>query len=341
MGKEFKGIKIGPACLVAGPCLVGGAMAFLIGKAFRYAGMIFKRDTGNFIETLGAETPEMAILNDEKERMGEELSKWSKEAPSKETWMDSHDGLALHARAFIQEERSAKWAIVVHGYAGSGLDMLKVAKRFYGMGFNVLLPDLRGHGESEGVCVGMGWHDRMDILGWACETARNEPDSEIALYGLSMGAAAVLMASGEELPENVKCVVEDSGYTSVVDEFSHHLKETLHLPKFPILNTVGAFCSIWNGFSIAEASAVSQIRKCKTPTLFIHGGMDTLVPAEMAFELYEAARCPKEIFIVPEAGHGVSESVARDAYWARVKRFIEGCLEGGNGIWAQTEKAGC
>ena len=76
------------------------------------------------------------------------------------------------------------------------------------------------------------------------------------LYGVSMGAATVMMASGEaDLPVQVRCVIEDCGYTSVWDEFSGQLKELFGLPPFPVLNAADLVCRIRAGYSITEASA--------------------------------------------------------------------------------------
>ena len=84
------------------------------------------------------------------------------------------------------------------------------------MGFTVLMPGLRGHGESTGHYIGMGWHNRLDMLRWIDEIVRDDPEAEIVLFGISMGGATVMMTSGEALPPNVKVIVEDCGYTSVL-----------------------------------------------------------------------------------------------------------------------------
>lgn len=152
--------------------------------------------------------------------------------------MKASDGAVLKAYSVKSPEKSHKWAIVIHGYTQDPLQMSPPAYEFFARGFNVLLPNLRAHGLSGGGYIGMGWTDRKDILAWADKIIAENPESEIVLYGISMGAATVMMVSGEKLPSNIKCFVEDCGYTSAWDEFAYQLKSLYGLPAFPMMNIV-------------------------------------------------------------------------------------------------------
>lgn len=248
-----------------------------------------------------------------------QLENWIANAKSQEIFIRSFDNLNLYGLVISQD--SDKWVIIVHGYNGYGLQMADTAKKFYDAGFNILLPDCRGHGKSEGNYIGMGWHDRLDILKWIQFILKNNPGAKIILYGLSMGAATVLMASGENLPKNIKCIIEDCAYTSVIDEFSYHYDKIFGLPRFPFLNITDYICKKKAGYKLSEASCVNQLRKCKTPVLFIHGEKDNFVPTSMVYKLYENANCPKEIFIMPKAGHGISSLIDQKTYWQKVFDF--------------------
>ena len=79
-------------------------------------------------------------------------------------YITSSDNLKLHSYQVKNENKSNKWAIVVHGYTSEGKKVSSYAKKYYDMGYNVLIPDLRGHGLSEGDYIGMGWDDRLDII---------------------------------------------------------------------------------------------------------------------------------------------------------------------------------
>ncbi len=193
--------------------------------------------------------------------------------------------------------------------------------RFYNEGYNVIFPELRGNGFSEGKYYGMGWHERLDIIDWINYIVEKDPDSKIVLYGVSMGGATVMMTTGEALPDNVKVAVEDCGYTSAWDIFESRLNK-FHFPAFPFLHSMNTICKIFAKYDFKEASAYNQVAKSKTPTLFIHGAEDALVPTEMVYPNYENASCEKEILVVENAGHCGSSLVSPEYYWKTVFDFI-------------------
>lgn len=234
----------------------------------------------------------------------------------------SEDGLALTAHQFF-DQTGHRYAVICHGYGNRASGMAYFGMQFQEMGFNVLLPDARGHGHSEGDYVGMGWHERRDVVGWCNYILEQDPDAQIALFGVSMGAATVMMTSGEaDLPDAVKVVIEDCGYTSVWDEFAAQLDQLFGLPTFPILNVTSLVTQAKVGWNFREASALEQVKKCTLPILFIHGEEDAFVPFEMVYPLYEAAQSPKMLLTVPGAEHGESSAVAPEEYWNTVTNFL-------------------
>lgn len=265
---------------------------------------------------------EAKVLYEDTKKEENDILNWLNNTFIKYYNIASYDGLILYGTAFIQKEYTHNWIIVIHGYGGSGELMYYAAKRFFEKGYNVVVPDCRGHGKSQGDYVGMGWYDRIDILAWAEKIINGDSECKIALYGVSMGGAAVLMAAGEDLPENIKCIIEDCGYTSVKDILKYQLKNTFHLPVFPILNIVDFICRIRIGFRLKTASAIEKIKQCKVPVLFLHGGKDDLVPLNMMCRMYKEADCPKDMYIVREAGHGISAMVEKENYWNKIFKFL-------------------
>lgn len=248
---------------------------------------------------------------------------WMQRTGYTDKYMTSFDGLRLHAYEMKNPKAENKWVVICHGYAGQGLYMIETAKKFYDMGFNVLMPDARGHGLSEGHYIGMGWNERRDIVQWTNNIVNQDDKAEIALYGLSMGAATVMMAAGEaDLPTHVKVIVEDSGYSSIEAEFAYQLQALYNLPAFPILNFSSLITKTRAGFWLSDGNVVAQVSKSITPMLFIHGDSDTFVPSSMVEEVYVAANVPKEKLIVAGAGHGGSVDVAPEKYWRTIENFI-------------------
>lgn len=250
------------------------------------------------------------------------LSKWLENTPSIGLKIKSFDKTILFSEYFFKKN-SKKWAIALHGYGGNGKMMYSVAKKFYENGYNVILPDLRGHGISGGNYIGMGWHDRLDIICWIKEILKKDKNAEIILYGISMGASSILMCSGEKLDKNVKCIIADCGFTSAYDIFKYQIKNVFSLPPFPLLNIINLICKFKNKYSLKEASALNQVKKSNVPIFFIHGNKDTFVPFNMVFKLYENANCKKDLMIIDKAFHGVSSIIDEKKYWEEVFKFIE------------------
>ena len=250
-----------------------------------------------------------------------DAQKWLEEKSNySDKYIESYDKLQLHS--YVVSQNSNKWAIVVHGYGGSGKLMSDKSKYFYDMGYNVLIPDLRGHGKSEGDYIGMGWKDRLDIISWINVIIKENPNAEIVLHGTSMGAATVLMTSGENLPSNVKAIVADCAYTSAWDEFSYQLETYLKVPSYYILNVTNMVTKLKAGYSLKEASALECVKKATVPILYIHGDKDKFVPYSMMDKLYDATISPKEKLTIEGGEHANSDLVSPFLYWLTLEDFL-------------------
>ena len=152
----------------------------------------------------------------------------------KETWTEKAAGadLKLVADYVPAAKPTNKTVVVAHGYMNTKEFMAPQIKMFHDAGFNVLAPDDRGHGQSQGNYIGYGWPDRLDYLKWINQIIKKQgQQSQIALYGVSMGGATVMYLSGEKLPSQVKSIVEDCGYTSIIDELTYQAKAMFNLPN--------------------------------------------------------------------------------------------------------------
>lgn len=237
-------------------------------------------------------------------------------------WLET-DQEKLYSRLIIPHSESKKWVICVHGYRSYGKrDMAFVASKFSDQKYNILIPDLRAHGKSTGNVIGMGWLDRLDLVKWIQEVIKIEPQAEIILFGGSMGASTVMMASGEPLPENVKGLVVDCGYSSVYNEFGAMLRSAFKLPAFPILTIADILAKKKVSYSLKEASSITQLKKNELPTLFIHGTGDKFVPHQMLYENMEATKGVKESLIVEKAPHLSSFIYEPEHYFDTVFEFI-------------------
>ena len=281
--------------------------------------------TGNFLFNLALnpKTSKSIIfkIDEEKEARKLENEVWLKEN-AEEVYIQNKK-INLHSYEAKSNKESKIWVIAVHGYTDSASFMVNSAKQFLDYGYNVLMPDLRAHGKSEGKYIGMGWLDKDDIILWIDYLIATYGNIKIILYGISMGAATVMMTSGEELPSNVRMVIEDCGYTSVWEELSYELRHLFHLPPFPALNNANLITRIKAGYSLRKASCIKQIKKSKIPILFIHGDQDKFVPFYMLDKLFNSAKCQKEKLIIKNAGHAEAQYVDSQKYWHTVRKFIK------------------
>ena len=256
-------------------------------------------------------------------KMREESRKWLKSKSNyRELYLISNDGLKLYNYEIINKNVSNKWVITVHGYTTNGEWMSPYVEKFYNMGYNIIAPDLRGHGNSEGNYIGMGWDDRKDIINIIDYIVEKDSNAEIVLFGVSMGAATVMMVSGEKIPVNVKAIIEDCGYTSAWEQFSCKLKTMYRLPEFPMMYITNVICKIKSGYFIKEASAIEQVKKSVTPIMFIHGDSDGFVPYFMLDKLYDACDSEKEKLVIKGATHAKAAAVSPEIYWANISKFI-------------------
>lgn len=249
---------------------------------------------------------------------------WSKEQ-NYENWnITSHDGLNLEGYFLRSNEPSNKVVIMAHGYLGKGKDMALYGEHYVEqLGYHMLTPDLRGHGQSDGDYIGFGWHDRLDMMDWIDQVIdRFGEDVEIVLHGVSMGASTMLMSSGEELPSNVKAIVADCPYTSVADLFDYQIDRMYNLPSFPFIPSTSLVTQLFAGYSFNEASAVDQVQKTDIPIFYVHGKEDQFVPTEMTETLYEKTSSPKELLLVDSAGHGEAFVVEEDMYIEKLNSFL-------------------
>lgn len=242
----------------------------------------------------------------------------------RDTFITTTDGIRLHGFYVKASVPTRQTAVIVHGYTDNAIRMMMIGYMYnQDLGFNILLPDLRYSGLSEGNHLQMGWFDRKDVAQWINLLPTLFGDSiEVVVHGISMGAATTMMLAGDPQPEYIKCFVEDCGYTSVWDEFKNELKEQFNLPAFPLLHISNLICKLRHGWSFTEASALKQVTKCKRPMLFIHGENDTFVPTNMVYPLYEAKPQPKELWLVPSEGHARSYHNFPKEYTEKVREFI-------------------
>lgn len=258
----------------------------------------------------------------------EERKKFMMAQNHRDVYQPSFDNLKLHATYFPAIDNTVdkkKVAICFHGYTSQGMsDYIGLSDYYLKHGFAMLLPDARAHGQSEGTYIGFGCLDRKDALVWINWIIQElGEDVEIVLHGTSMGGATVLMASGLDLPAQVKGIVSDCGFTSPKEVFTHTLNNMYHLPAFPAIQGADFINKRLAGYGMDECNAKREVARSKTPTLFIHGANDTFVPCAMCDEIYQCCAAPKKKLIVEGAAHAESYYKDTRKYEKALTEFFE------------------
>lgn len=248
-------------------------------------------------------------------------------AASERLTIRSHDGLTLAAR-YVPPENGTPRAIVlmVHGYRSTPMnDFSCGARDMLAMGLGCLLIEQRAHLTSEGDTITFGVMERYDVLAWARYLKENFPDTPVILDGISMGATTVMMASALDLPDNVRGIIADCGFTSMDDMFRGIIGEWFHLPPWPFIPLASLYCRLKNGFGFADVTAQEALLHAKVPVLIAHGTGDTFVPFEMSERIYQTVRDKIDVTFLRAEGaeHGLSYLCAYDEYCREFARLVE------------------
>lgn len=255
----------------------------------------------------------------------EAMTNWILEAramPHEDVSITSFDGLTLRGK-FYEYAPGAPIELMIHGWRGTAeRDLCGGVQRCFSIGRSVLLIDQRAAGSSEGNVISFGINEHRDCLAWVDFLCGRFGDRPIILTGISMGASTVMIAAGEELPDNVVGVIADCGFSSARDIIRKVIRD-MKLPPALGYPFVKLGAHLFGGFRLEEKSAVEAMRRCRIPVFFIHGTGDRFVPYEMSRQCYEACAAPKFLFTVPDAGHGLGYLKDQEGYVRELIRFSQ------------------
>lgn len=254
-------------------------------------------------------------------RAGEE---WFDTQPWEEAEIHAPDGIKLRGR-FLPAAESKGTLLMMHGFQGSGRrDFAGISRRVHELGYNMLVPDQRAHWRSEGRYICFGVKERYDCLEWIrWLNAEIGEETDIFLQGMSMGSTTVLMTAGLELPENVRGIIADCGFTSPWEIMKYVVKTRLRLPPFPLMWFVWLYARVFAGYSLSGYSTLDAMKRCRMPVLLIHGEDDKFVPHEMSERNYAACAAEKTLIVVPGARHGLSYLVDKPRCDGELLHFLE------------------
>lgn len=260
---------------------------------------------------------------------------WLAKYECRELYATSDDGLRLYARYLPSDTPSEKTIILFHGYRSCAeADFSAMFEYYHSRNYNLLFPDQRSHGKSEGKYITFGALERFDCVNWVnCIINEFGTNQQIVISGLSMGASTVLMSLDLGLPPQVKGVIADCGFTSPRDILTHILHTRFHLPSFPLIYTVAIAAKLFAGFGFGDASTLDSLKSSSLPALIVHGGNDDFVPTEMSVRNYNSSlyqyrnstnKTPtSELLIIDDAMHAESYLIDKAKYDKTLDSFFE------------------
>lgn len=218
----------------------------------------------------------------------------------------TEDGLHLQGW-FIPATVSANGytLVLVHGLSSNRSAMLDRAAFLAAHGYQTLLFDLRNHGESEGTMTTVGYLEDQDVLAAAAYLrSRSDVDpTRIAVWGHSLGAVAVMKAAAAD--PLLQAVIAESGFPNLEPEITTPIVRAL-TGRNPTPSTAWVlwFMERETSVPVGQLDLYSVLEDiAPRPILFVHGMDDEIVPVESSERMFAAASEPKELFLVPGAGH--------------------------------------
>ena len=296
------------------------ALIFCLVVIYFFCFAFLRWNIGNFDDV---NDPCNKVLGEFKEKVGKGIDHINS-TPCKWVETYSFDKLWLRGRYFDNGEKNT--VILFHGYRSSAArDFCCALKLYTDLGFNVLLVDQRAHGRSEGRLMSFGVKESRDVLSW-CEFLNKKYSPEkILLGGMSMGATTVLLAAEKDLPENVKAIVADCGYTSPVEIIKCVSARFLNIKADFLIPFINVCCIIFGRFSIKKVSTTESLKKCKIPVILIHGEADTFVPCEMSQRAFQSCNENSQLVTVEKAYHGMSYLVDENKITTNLREFLTKC----------------
>ena len=318
MKKSVKRLLVGSGLAAAGIGITGVAhqamTKYLVNVALNRQ---IPRHMPSAEQKLAGEEPDQKLMQ-ELRQAGDRL----KEKGGVLVETTGRDGTRLVGHWFAHE-KPKRVIVAMHGWRSSWCGDFGIVADFWcEQNCSVLLAEQRGQGESGGEYMGFGLLERHDCLAWA-NWVNQQGNEKLPVYlcGVSMGASTVLMAAGLDLPDNVRGIIADCGYSSPEAIWRHIAKENLGVSYGIRSAAANDLCRRKIQVGIDDYSCVDAMAECEVPVLFIHGTDDRFVPIEMTYDNYKACAGPKRLLVVPGAGHGMSYLTDTQGYQNALKQF--------------------
>ncbi|KRK88826.1 alpha/beta hydrolase [Lentilactobacillus sunkii] len=263
------------------------------------------------------------------------------------------DGTGTARATYIKNGDSKKTIIYGQGWTTEPEGMGRISKMFYDMGYNVLMPYTRGQNSSDGEWLSFGNKDKQDWVNWVNKIDQvNGKDSQIVLYGQSLGANTALQYAAQgNLPSSVKATIADCGFStipsliyhlysgaanslnSITSKIGWNLNGSIPLVPFDqLLTAMNGINKLVQGFSLDDVSGITSVKNSKLPTLFISTEDDTFIPDTETETMYNmSTSSDKKLWILDGhvGGHASASNAVQD-YMKNIEDFLASATSSSN-----------
>jgi fermentation-respiration switch protein FrsA (DUF1100 family) len=245
---------------------------------------------------------------------------WELDVPYEVIRLHTSDGMQLCGWWMPRPDTKAV-VIGCHGHTGAKDDLLGIGGGLWRAGYNVLLFDMRGRGESPPWPNTLGGYEVNDLLAAVVYARERVAGARIGLVGFSMGAALALLAAARE--PSIAAVIADCPFTSAADVMADHVRRYMPLGSAPVLAAAEALIAQRYGYwlrDVCPLAAAERLAPCAL--LLIHSTEDTMVPISHGHKIFAAAGQPKELWIHEGSEHCGAYFADRAVYVERAAAFF-------------------
>ena len=231
----------------------------------------------------------------------------------------SYDGYVLHAQKIFNPQPTDRYMLISHGYTDNHIGSLKYTRMYLDLGFNVILYDLRGHGENEPTFCTYSIRERRDLEALIRDSRARYPEAKVlGIHGESLGSATSIAVLEYKPP--IDFVVADCGFSEITTVMQGGLRG-MHLPAW-LVHWASVCAKIRFGYSYRQMRPIDSLRDNQIPILFIHGDKDDFIIPDHSRRMQQATQGYSELHLIPGATHAASILTAPEDYKRYVQEFL-------------------
>ncbi len=262
-----------------------------------------------------------------KERLRQDY-KWFENIEKEDLTITSHDNLKLFANLIRAKNDKPKGVVICfHGYRSYvRRDLCMQMRILHEENYHVIAVHQRSHRKSEGKYVCYGLKERHDAIRWRKKAGEIfGDDMPVALMGLSMGGATVLMASdlADKNDRALRCIVADCPFISPWTIISEVMRKRYRVPAFPLIYFTNLWFRILARCKLRETTALKSISSSHLPALIFHGDADTFVASEHSKTIAKNSPHNTKLVLIPNADHAAAIFHDEQLYKKELFEFLD------------------